>query len=75
MWYNYNIERKDREMGSIYQRYELEAFVGSENMGDFDIDAIEAEATEIDYGTGNRVWRDGIDLAEICEAHDFRAER
>lgn len=58
-------------MGSIYQRHELEAFIGIENLGGFDIEAIEAEATEIDYGTGNRVWREGIDLAEVCARHDI----
>lgn len=58
-------------MANIYERYELEAFIGSESVGNFDVDAIEAEATEIDYGTGNRVWKDGIDLDEICAKHDI----
>lgn len=57
-------------MTNLYERYELEAYIGSENLKDFDIDAIEDEATEIDYGTGNRVWRDGIDLNAICAAHE-----
>ena len=62
-------------MKNIYQRHELEAYIGSENLGDFDIDAIEAEATEIDYRTGNRIWKEDVDLAEICGAHDMKAER
>lgn len=61
-------------MANIYERYELEAFIGSENIDDFDVDAIEAEATEIDYATGNRAWKDGIDLNEICGRHDVSAQ-
>ena len=58
-------------MRNIYQKHELEAFIGKENLGDFDIEAIEAEATEIDYSTGNRVWKEGVDLAEVCAKHDM----
>lgn len=52
---------------SNFEMYELEAFIGSENLDDFDIDAIVDEATEVDYRTGNRVWKEGIDLSDICQ--------
>ena len=58
---------------SLYQEHELEAYLG-ENADDFDVEAIVDEATEIDYSTGNRVWKDGIDLAEICGRHDVSAQ-
>lgn len=53
---------------NLYERYELEAYIG-DDAADFDIDAIEDEATEIDYRDGNRYWKDDIDLAKICEKH------
>lgn len=56
-------------MGSIYQRHELEGFLGEPE--DFDIDAIEEEVTEVDYTTGNRVWKElGTDeINDIAERH------
>ena len=56
-------------MKNLYQEYELEAYLG-ESIDDFDIEAIVDEATEIDYSDGNRYWKEGIDLAEICAKHD-----
>lgn len=58
---------------SIYQDYELEAFLG-EHIEDFDVEAIIDEATYVDYSDGNRYWKDGIDLAEICAKHDLGSE-
>lgn len=57
------MERKPFEM------YGLEAYLG-DYVDDFDVEAIVDEATEIDYRTGNRYWRDDIDLAAICAKHD-----
>ena len=54
---------------NLFQEHELEAYLG-EHIGDFDVEAIVDEATEIDYKTGNRYWKDGIDLAEICAKHE-----
>lgn len=53
----------------LFQKHELDAFLG-DYKGDFDVEAIIGEATEVDYRTGNRYWREGIDLGAICEAHD-----
>ena len=53
---------------SRFDYYELEAYLG-EFACDYDIDAIIDDATVIDYETGNRFWKDDIDLASICEAH------
>ncbi len=55
----------------IFQQYELDAYLG-DFAGDFDVEAILDEATEVD-ADGNRFWKDGIDLAEICERHDLSA--
>lgn len=55
---------------NLYQENELEAYLG-ENINDFDVEAIVDEATEIDYKTGDRYWKDDIDLAAICAAHDL----
>ena len=52
----------------IYQDYELDAYLG-EHAEDFDREAIIDEATEIDYRTGNRYWKEDIDLNEICQRH------
>lgn len=48
-----------------YQRYELEAYLG-DHIGAYDVEAIEAEATEAGYWTAS-----GEDLARICERHDI----
>lgn len=55
-----------------YQRYELEAFLG-DYADDYDVDAIEAEATEYDPATGRTVWTpDAVrDLWSICERHEL----
>ena len=66
---------------NLFQMYELEALLGDQ-ASDFDIDAIIAEATEID-ADGDRVWTAfGEDLYEIIARHDhprakaeFRAMR
>jgi len=53
-----------------YQRYELEAFLGEPD--DYDVDAIEAEATAYDPRTGRTVWTAfGDDLAAIAERHEL----
>ena len=54
---------------NLFEQYELDAYLG-EFAEDLDIEAIIDEATEIDYRTGNRYWKDGIDLAEICERNE-----
>lgn len=59
--------------GNVFQPYELDAFLG-DHIGDYDIDGIIAEATELDYEDGNRYWKEEIDLNEICERHEFRAD-
>lgn len=66
---------------NLFQMYELEALLGDQ-ASDFDIDAIIAEATEVD-ADGDRVWTVfGEDLYEIIARHDhprtkaeFRAMR
>lgn len=54
-----------------YQRGELEAYLG-EYANDYDIDAIEAEATEHDPKTGRTLWTPEAvrDLWTICERHE-----
>ena len=62
-------------MKSLYQEYELEALIGSENIEDFDVDAIRDELTEVDYQDGNRYWRD-LDADEvnaIVASHELRS--
>ena len=56
----------------LYQRYELDAYLG-DYVGDYDADAIEDEATEINPRTGIRYWREDIDLDAIAAAHDLTA--
>ena len=55
-----------------YQRHELEAFLG-DYLADYDIDAIEDEATEYDPATGRRYWTPeaASDLWSICERHEL----
>lgn len=54
----------------IYQRYELLAYLGEPD--DYDVDAIEAEATAYDPKTGAQVWTAfGDDLAAIAERHEI----
>ena len=53
----------------IYQRYELEAYLGEPE--DYDVDAIEAEATRF-TADGAQVWTAfGEDLAAIAERHQL----
>ena len=53
----------------IYQRYELLAYLGEPD--DYDVDAIEAEATRF-TSDGARVWAAfGSDLAAIAERHEL----
>lgn len=61
-------------MDNIFQMYELEAYLG-DFVGDFDVDAIVAEVTEVDYRTGNLYWRE-MDLEEfdnIVRSHEKEA--
>ena len=51
-----------------YSRYELLAYLG-ECTSDYDVDAIEDEATE--WHDCELYWRHGIDLWEICERHEL----
>ena len=55
---------------NVYQEYELEAYLGDYTQ-DYDIDSIVDEATEIDYNTGTRYWKEGIDLETICKHHEI----
>lgn len=58
------------EPAPVYQRYELEAYLG--DPGAYDVEAIEAEATTYDHKTGARVWSAyGDDLAAIAERHEL----
>lgn len=67
---NENTRNGDRfdEM-EMFTESGLEAFLGDFSDA-FDVDAFIDEATEIDYRTGNRYWRDDVDLNEICARHD-----
>lgn len=57
------------EHAPTYQRYELEAYLGDPDA--YDVEAIEAEATEY-TADGARVWSAfGSDLADICERHEL----
>lgn len=58
---------------SIFQQYELDAYLG-DFAGDFDVEAIVDVATYVDPKTGNRFWKDGIDLAAICERYDLSSQ-
>lgn len=59
------------EPAPIYQRYELLAYLGEPD--DYDVDAIEAEATAY-TADGARVWvAFGEDLAAIAERHELYA--
>lgn len=60
------------EPAPTYQRYELEAYLG-DYADDYDVDAIEAEATEHDPRTGRTVWTPEAvrDLWSICERHEL----
>ena len=76
MGYASEIVRRDGPAHGIqwapYQRYELEAFLGEPD--DYDVDAIEAEATAYDYSTGRTYWTAfGDDLAAIAERHELYA--
>lgn len=52
-----------------FEMCSLEAYLG-DFVGDFDVEAIVDEATVIDYRTGKRCWKGGIDLVEICRKHE-----
>lgn len=58
---------------AIFQQYELDAYLG-DFAGDFDVEAILDEATEVGPD-GNRYWKEGIDLTAICERHDLSASK
>lgn len=55
---------------NLFQQYELDAFLG-DFADEFDVDGIIDEATEIDCKSGNRYWREGIDLSEIAQRHEI----
>jgi len=61
----------DHEPRPTYQRYELEAFLGEPD--EYDVEAIEAEATEADPRTGRTYWTPEAvaDLWSICERHEL----
>ena len=61
-------EEDEAEERKPYQRAELEAFLG-EYVSDYDMDAIEAEATEAGRWTPEAV----RDLMSICERHEIKA--
>lgn len=65
---------EDAEPAPTYQRHELEAFLG-EYVDAYDVDAIEAEATEHDPKTVRAVWTlEAVrDLAAIAERHEITA--
>ena len=79
-----DFERLDRIMGYAaeiipaepypYQRQELEAYLGSA-IDSYDVDAIEAEATEHDPKTGRAMWTPEAvrDLWPICARHELKA--
>lgn len=70
--YRHSVEDRLRKTRKPFEMHELEAYLG-DFADDFNVESILEEATEIDYRTGNRYWRDGIDLAEICQRHDLTA--
>lgn len=52
---------------SVYQRDELEAFIGHEFLDAYHVDEIEREATTYDEFAGTRIWDVTDDvLADIC---------
>ena len=56
----------------IYQRDELEAYIGAERLGDYDLEAIEHEATAYDPATSRTVWTAGPEeLTNICQRHEL----
>lgn len=61
-------DTENAEQAKPYQRAELEAFLG-EYVSDYDVDAIEAEATEAGHWTPEAV----RDLMSICERHEIKA--
>lgn len=49
----------------LFQRYELEAFLG-DYVDDYDVDAIIEEVTAVNYKDGNRYWT--VDANELVKA-------
>ena len=70
--YRRSVEDRIRSQRRPFEMYELEAYLG-DFAGDFDVDAIVDEATYVDPRTGNRYWREGVDLNEVCARHDTTA--
>lgn len=60
-----------------YQAHEIEALLG-DYAGDYDIEALVDEITEVDYRTGNRYYTeeyrslDDDGLAQLLERHEIR---
>ena len=61
---------KDAQGREIFEECNFIAYFGGYE-DDFDLDAIRDEATEIDYRTGNRYWKDDIDFEEIVARHQI----
>ena len=70
--YRRSVEDRLASTRKPFEMYELEAYLG-DFAGDFDVDAIVDEATYVDPRTGNRYWREGVDLNEVCARHDATA--
>lgn len=70
--YKSSVEERMTANRKPFEQYELDAYLG-DFADDFDVDAILDEATEVDPRTGNRYWKESIDLAEICRRHDHTA--
>lgn len=67
--YSVALRNAGRKLGAPFQTCELDAYLG-DFRDEYDVDAIIEEVTEIDYRTGNRHWKEGVDLDEVCKRHD-----
>lgn len=61
---------QEPEPRELYQRADLEAFFG-DYVDDYDLHAIEKEATEHD-ADGRQYWCKDVDLMSICERHELQ---
>lgn len=56
--------------GIAYTRNELEAFIGYDNLFEYDVDAIEKEVSRWDPVTRRMVWTvEGEELSRVCMRH------
>ena len=53
-----------------YPEEELEQFLG-DRIENYKFTAIIEEATEQDCETGNRRWKEGVILSEVCKRHSL----